>query len=569
MKGIFRADTRGVSEVVGAVLLLGILILLLSTYQVSVVPNQNSATEFDHNQMVEDEMVDVRNAILEARSSGEDTYSSVTLGTRYQDRTLTVNPPPPTGTLQTVEQRNISVTEGGGEMRADPLGLADRPLENQFIEYGPRYYEYGQAGTIRYENTVAYHDYGDATVLLTSQTLLRGDTVTLVPLEGEFRKNGIKRVAIEPRPGVLETVQVDDPNVTVPTELSEDEWRDLLGDELDPADSLTVSNGNLTLDLDGSYNVAYAPVGINRVPNEGERSGGAVEINPAAPGDIQLVGADWSGSTVELTFRNSADNTTFTNGRINFYTGTGNIPSEATDINVVGGTDNPRGSNWQISDDFADLDPDIELEGDGATTSVDFVFDEGVNENQDFFIVTLTLKSGQQATYFVGGSFSFDDGGGGGGSTGIAQSIDYNNDAGPYSGGSGVEFTVTNTNTSSAATIQSISVDTDDGAAAVLKERNGGSGAGQHDIFIGSDDNGWYEAGDGGNDVYTLGTQVSLTNDATINSGNDATFYLTFFHDGGSGGSGSQVDVQNDEITVTLYFSDGSQTTLTFDNGSF
>src|SRR6056297_2105686 len=148
----FRADSRGVSEVVGAVLLLGILMLTLSIYQVSIVPNQNAATEFQHNQQVEDEMVDVRNAILEARSSGKDTFSSVTLGTRYQDRTLTVNPPPPTGTLQTSKQPNISVTEQGGEMRVDPLELADRPLENQFIEYSPRYYAYDQAGTIRYEN---------------------------------------------------------------------------------------------------------------------------------------------------------------------------------------------------------------------------------------------------------------------------------------------------------------------------------------------------------------------------------------------------------------------------------
>ncbi|MFW6321907.1 MAG: hypothetical protein ACOC0Z_08640, partial [Halohasta sp.] len=140
----FRADSRGVSEVVGAVLLLGILILTLSIYQVAVVPNQNAATEFDHNQDVEDEMVDVRNSILEARSTGDDSFASVTLGTRYQNRLLTVNPPSPTGTIETDRQRNISVTEEGGDNRADPLDLDDRPLENQFLEYSPRYYEYDQ-----------------------------------------------------------------------------------------------------------------------------------------------------------------------------------------------------------------------------------------------------------------------------------------------------------------------------------------------------------------------------------------------------------------------------------------
>lgn len=414
MRARFRTDTRGVSEVVGAVLLLGILMLTLSIYQVTVIPNQNAAAEFEHNQQAEDELVDVRNAILEARSSGENTFASMTLGAQYQNRLLTINPPPPSGTLQTVEQRNISVTETDGETRPDPLRLDERPLESQFLEYSPRYYEYDQAGTMRFENTVAYHDYDSSNVFLTDQTLVRGDTVSLVPLGGTFRKDGTGRVAVEPMPGVLETVSVDDPEITVPTNLSEDDWIGLLDGEVDES-NIDVTDGDLTLTLEGDYDVAYAPVGLNRVPNEGERGNDDDGINPAAPGDVQLVGADWSRSTVELTFRNSADETTFTDGRINFYTGTGQIPTKATAINVTGGANNPRGSNWQISDDFADLDPNIELEGNGATTSVDFVFDEGVNENQDFFIVTLTLESGQQATYFVGGSFSFDGGGGGGG----------------------------------------------------------------------------------------------------------------------------------------------------------
>ena len=129
---------------------------------------------------------------------------------------------------------------------------------------------------------------------------------------------------------------------------------------------------------------------------------------------------------------------------------------------------------------------------------------------------------------------------------------------------------MTNTNSSSAATIESISVDTDETDAEVLKERNGGQELpGQHDIFIDTDDIGWYEPGDGGNDVYTLGTQVDLTNNATINPGNDATFYLTYFHDGSPGGSGGTVGVENDQITVTLQFSDGSEETFTFDNGSY
>ena len=413
MSGFLRTDTRGVSEVVGAVLLLGILVLLLSLQQAVIVPNQNAQTEFQHNQQIESEFVDVRNAIIEARSAGRSTLASLQLGTQYQNRLFTVNPPQPSGTVETTRQANVSVT---GASDADPLDLATRPLENNFVEYTPRYYEYRSAGTVRYENTVAYHDYGEQNVLLSGQSLLRGNTVSLIPVEGTFRESGTRRIAIEPMPGVLETVPVDDPVITVPTELSESDWERLLEDELDGDDEVSVSDGTLTLELDGTYDVAYAPVGVNRVPREGQRGESGSEINPAAPGDVQLVGADWSGSTVELTFRNSAEDSAFTSGRINFYAGSGNTPTRVDSVNV--GANDPRGTNCLIGDDFNNLDPNIVLEGEESTTSVDFVFDRSVNEQQDFFIVTLTLESGQQATYFIGGSFSFDANGNGNGANG-------------------------------------------------------------------------------------------------------------------------------------------------------
>ena len=434
MREIFSADTRGVSEVVGAVLLLGILILLLTSYQAVVVPNQNAATEFEHNQQVEDEFVDVRNAIIEARSAGRSTFASVKLGAQYHSRILAINPPPPSGTVETTRQVNISVTEGGS---GDPLGLDERPLENNFIEYAPRYFEYSNSGTIRFENTVAYHDYGETNVLLTDQTLLRGETVSLIPVEGTFRESGTRRIAIEPIPGVLETVPVEDPEIIVPTELSESDWERLLADELDDDDTVSVGDGTLTLELDGTYDVAYAPIGVNGVPREGQRGESGSEINPAAPGDVQLIGATWKNNenTVELIFRNSADDTSFTNGRINFYTGSGGTPSQADFINVTEGTDNPRGTDWVIADDFKNLQPNIELEGDRSTTSVDVVFDSGVQENNDFFIITFTLESGQQATYFVGGSFSFNGGGGG------SENIDITN---VERAGNALEFDVPN-----------------------------------------------------------------------------------------------------------------------------
>lgn len=537
----FWSDTRAVSEVVGAILLFGILILALTSYQAAVVPSQNAQTEFEHNQDIEDEMVDLRNAVLEAQSTGTDTFASIKLGTRYRDRVLAINPTPATGTLQTVEQENISVTEAGGQQRDDPLGLDDRPLENQFIEYTPNYFEYRSAGTVRYENTLTYHQFASANITLTDQRLLQGDRVTLAPIEGTVSENGIQRVTVEPVPGVLQTVRVEDPVITVPTKLSEDDWTELLVDELSAEESLSVTDGNLILELDGIYRVTYSPIGANQPPREGERGGSSTEINPAAPGNVQLVGAQWDGSSVILTFRNSADNSSFTEGRVNFFFGN----SEPTQVNAVNAPDagtNPRGSNWEIGGDFKDLDPDIFLEGDQSTTRVEYVFDENLNRNQDFFVTTLTLESGERATYFVGGEFSPDETEPAGNSILQVTAKSGNNNG-------GVLFSVENTG-SADAVIEGISVDSTTSNNAVRVERTGNefertNGVGARNGVIEID-----------------GNRRNLDTDVTIAAGTEANFFLGQFRRA----NGNTINMNNVDVTITFYLSDGTERQLVLTN---
>jgi len=60
----FWGDDRGQAIQIGAVLLFGILIISFSSYQAFVVPNQNEQVEFNHNQRVQGQLQDVRNAIV-------------------------------------------------------------------------------------------------------------------------------------------------------------------------------------------------------------------------------------------------------------------------------------------------------------------------------------------------------------------------------------------------------------------------------------------------------------------------------------------------------------------------
>jgi len=396
-----HTDSRGQSIQIGAVLIFAVIIILLSLWQAVIVPNQNADVEFDHYQTAERDMIELRSAIQRAKTTGEDSFATVQLGTEFSNRVIARNPPDPTGSLRTSDNKTLRVEDGTGT----ELDLIESG-ENRFIEYRPNYAEYQEAGRIRYENTVVYSEFDSNNIFLSNQRLLRGDTVSLIPLHQEFQASGKQTVPIEPIPGVLETnEEVDDPTVTIGTELSEADWEELLEDEIeagnvDPSE-ITVSDGNLTLDLTGSYDIEYAPVGLDRPPTGGERGSGSTNINPAAPGDIRLVAVNLNGGTAELTFRNTADEANaFASGRVAFYD---RSTPDVTDV-TAGGISRAQNAPWPIPSGLRNLDPNIELAAQSDTT-VDVVFSDNINAQQEWFVMEFKLESGEVATYFVGSDF--------------------------------------------------------------------------------------------------------------------------------------------------------------------
>src|SRR6056297_3327826 len=105
----FWDDDRAVTVQVGVVLLFAILVVAMSLYQSTVVPGQNQGAEFEHEQTVQGQMTDLRNAILRTGTTGAGQPTSVTLGTRYPQRTFFINPPPATGELRTTAAGSFTV----------------------------------------------------------------------------------------------------------------------------------------------------------------------------------------------------------------------------------------------------------------------------------------------------------------------------------------------------------------------------------------------------------------------------------------------------------------------------
>jgi len=282
-------DNRAVSPVIGVVILFGFLILALSLYQVEVVPQQNAEAEFQHSGEVRNDLVELRAGILQAGSIDQPQYQTVQLGTAYSSRTFTINPPSPAGTIRTTEPYPITISNNSGT----PEGTITIPT--RFIEYQPGYNRLDRSPTW-YDASVLYldaRDDGGGIAVIEDQALVDdGGNVTITALQNEFRRSGTDKVTLELRPAENVTGDVPEGNltVTIPTRLSESDWKDktdlptngsVYRDVTDTGNEIDdMSIYNLTLNTTAD-NLTVDTVGVQEVPedptqNDAARVGGSV-----------------------------------------------------------------------------------------------------------------------------------------------------------------------------------------------------------------------------------------------------------------------------------------------------
>jgi hypothetical protein len=170
----------------------------------------------------------------------------------------------------------------------------------------------------------------------------------------------------------------------------------------------------------------------------------------------------------------------------------------------------------------------------------------------------------------VSTTFDLFDGNGGGGGGVAADVVEYVSGTGSAARAgpeSRVDLDIENTGNFDVQ-ITEIEIESSSGSLRTLRENRGGSRqAGQHEVFIDSSTPGIYEASgnlnpgqDPGSNAYTLGDRVTLTQQGTLAAGETAQTTLLEFRNNG----GNTVSAADKEITVTLYFQDGSQTSFTF-----
>lgn len=251
---LFASDDRAVSEVIGAILVFGLLIALLALVQTQAVPATNKEVEFDHSQTVQADMAELQEAISLTAVQGRSQSPAVELGMTYPARLLFYNPSPVYGQLRTNSTAPVSLAnvDASGNVNLLYTGgtynYTTRP-----IEYRAGYNRYRAEPTIVREVGTQYERYPEGT-RVKGGSFVEGKQITLVTVNGSLQQNSLSATSIEtvPLSAPSRTVAVTNATgtnveITVPTRLSNGTWAEVLGPQYR-------SNGGYVVDQ--SYSTA-------------------------------------------------------------------------------------------------------------------------------------------------------------------------------------------------------------------------------------------------------------------------------------------------------------------------
>lgn len=237
-----RWTDRAVSPVIGAILMFALVLAVLAVLQTTAIPALNEDLEFQHNERVRTDVGTLDETVERVAATGNGETTSIESGLRYPPRMFFINPPPVSGTVRTTESGTVEIgnASASGET-GDYWDGTPRTFETRLLEYVPDYNEYGSAPVTVAEPWVVADRFEETTRATTEQDLVDGRRLDLVAFEGERSASsaGDVSIAVEPTSAPARPVTVRDDGepvtLTIPTQLPEDEWEDLLEDELDPA----------------------------------------------------------------------------------------------------------------------------------------------------------------------------------------------------------------------------------------------------------------------------------------------------------------------------------------------
>ncbi|WP_435074198.1 hypothetical protein [Halorubrum sp. HHNYT27] len=412
---IFQNDDRGVSEVVGVVVLFGFLIIALSTFQTVVVPQENAEAEFNSYQAAQGDMIDLRNDLIASGTRGINTGSSVQTGVTYPERIFTLNPPTargglstgPTGTV-TVENASALSTEATNT-RAFWDGTA-RSYNTTGITFRPQYNEFQGQQIVTTGETV--YAVGDGQIApLTGQSLISGDQIRLVTVDGDLDQSGVRSsLTTVPRSVSTRTVVVtgagENPvtlRLDPPPQTTATEWISAYSERIlssnQAVENVTERSGQVVIELNGSrtYQLKLARVTVGDGGSDEGTSDPAYlitqqgEASTVASGKRTIIAAEARDAFnnpvegVNVTYSITSGSATFLDENGNAIQGTVTRPTN----------DQGRApQSIQVTEIGADVIVNATIEGTaGSLTTTTFTI-QTPNENNPVELAGVTFEGG-------------------------------------------------------------------------------------------------------------------------------------------------------------------------------
>ena len=273
----FDSDERGVSEVLGAILVFGILVLLLAIIQTQAVPAQNQEIEFQHTLDVQGDFAQYHQAASQVTANGNEQSTAIKTGTNYPSRLLFFNPPSVQGSVRTTDSETVRIenisSTGEVDDRIDSNINNEIELDSRYLEYEANYNELKQDPTIRYEYGILYTNYSDGTTVQNQGSIIDGTNINLIFQAGDYAKTSTAEQSIDVQPvsAPARSVPIESPNgdpiiIELPSALPEEQWNDLYNSSNSVQNITRTSPDTVRIELDPSkeYSLRMSRIGLEK-----------------------------------------------------------------------------------------------------------------------------------------------------------------------------------------------------------------------------------------------------------------------------------------------------------------
>jgi hypothetical protein len=229
--GSFVDDQRGVSAVLGFVLMFALVMTTFAIYQSDVVPHQNAEVESSYSQSLDGEVSELRSTTMDVAANGASASETVQGAPDYPDRALGINAPPPKSRLSTTAKHNMSI-EGLEAPPEQYWNGTNRTFETRLLALEPSYNYIRTEETYYLANGVGVHESGNGSYASSvGGEVVDGDQIDIVLFDGDVdQQASVHDVSLEPVSTNSEYHSVtpeDDASIELPTVRSESAWTEI------------------------------------------------------------------------------------------------------------------------------------------------------------------------------------------------------------------------------------------------------------------------------------------------------------------------------------------------------